>query len=118
MWDDIVKKENIYPLLETRLKTLIASGDNQAAVQCADELVLLDPYDPKALLEHGNCCFRQGDFRRASTSFLTAALLGPPATEVSLFLASESFSRLGESLWLKRLGYQLGVSIRERYWQV
>jgi tetratricopeptide (TPR) repeat protein len=91
----ILRLENLYPLLESRIKEAIWLGNLDSALTRAQALVDLDPYDSRAWIELGHVYFRRGDWAHAAEAFVVSATLGAPATAVGHHMAGLCFRRLG-----------------------
>lgn len=51
-------------------------GDNEAALACLGQAVLLSPYYARALFEMGNCLARMGKYDEAMVKYKKAAAAG------------------------------------------
>lgn len=118
--EDLLRRENLHALMESRTKEAMWLGDLDLAHARAQEVVQVDPYDAKAWTELGQARFARRQWRAASEAFLAAATLGPPATALARHMAGMCFLNLGEHvaagfLFNEALAHDpLGVSPRLR----
>ena len=95
---NILRLENLYPLIESRTKEALWLGDLELALERARSLIELDPYDSRAWLELGEVHRRRSDYASAAEAYATAAMLGPPSTAIGCHMAGLCFEHLGQPL--------------------
>ena len=94
--ETLIATENLMTVLESRTKEALALKDlDLAEVRCT-EMLSYDQLDPKNFLELGDILVRRGKIEAALSAYGRAALLGPPATPVALFMMGQLFERLGQ----------------------
>ena len=91
----VLRRENLHPVLESRLKEAIWRGRHERAVQLAREVLSIDPYDPKSWMELGEALALNDRLREAAEAYASAAVLGPPASVIGLHMAGVCFHRAG-----------------------
>jgi tetratricopeptide (TPR) repeat protein len=94
----LLQLENLYPVIESRTKEALWLGDFDLALQRAQNLVDLDPYDPRAWLELGQVRLRRNEYELAAEAYVVAATLGHPATAIGNHMAGVCFRQLGQPL--------------------
>lgn len=93
---EILAKENLYPVLESRAKEALWLGDNETALRRARDVVNLDPLDAKGRIELAEVLAKQGQFALARDQYLDAIRLGPPGIAISYFMAGQCHEKLGD----------------------
>jgi tetratricopeptide (TPR) repeat protein len=94
----VVRDQTLHPLLETKTKVALWAGDLDEALRLAKELVQLDPYDPKVVLELGDVHLQRGDLEAALASYREAARLGPPYTAMAWHAVGRCRELLGDPI--------------------
>jgi tetratricopeptide (TPR) repeat protein len=94
----LVYRENLHPVLESRTKEALWLGDFNLALARAHRVIDLDPYDAKAWLELGQVRLRRNECELAAEAYATAAMLGPPATAIGRHMAGLCFRDLDQPL--------------------
>lgn len=94
--DRLVYRENLHPVLESRVKEALFCNDLDLALERSARLVDLDPYDAKVWLEHGDVQRNLQLFDEAAESYLTAATLGTPATATGKYMAALAYEKAGK----------------------
>jgi tetratricopeptide (TPR) repeat protein len=117
---DILCRENLHAVMESRTKEALWLGDKDEALSRSLKVIEVDPCDSKAWAELGEIRYLRDELKEASEAYSTAAMLGPPASAVGRYMAGLCFLRLGHdmlaALFLKdTLEYDpLGISPRHR----
>lgn len=93
--EEILQRENLHAVLESRTKEALWLKDLDLAASRATELTRLDPYDSKAWAELGQVHYLQENWQRAAEEYVVAAMLGPPASSVGRYMAGVCFRKLG-----------------------
>lgn len=94
-YEEFLRRENLRACLESRSKEALAFGRHDVAHARIEEVVSIDPYEPKSHIELAESLVGQGRDREAADSYLRAARLGPTSTALSYGLAGECFDRAG-----------------------
>ncbi len=94
-YEEFLRRENLRACLESRSKEALAFGREDLAHTRIEEVITLDPYEPKSHIELAESLVRQGRDREAADSYLRAARLGPTSTASSYGLAGECLDRAG-----------------------
>ncbi len=94
-YEEFLRRENLRACLESRSKEAIGFGHHDLAHARTEEVVAIDPYEPKSHIERAESLARRGEHRAAADSYLRAARLGPHSTATSYALAGECFDRAG-----------------------
>jgi tetratricopeptide (TPR) repeat protein len=95
--EELLRLENLYPILESRTKEALWLGELDLALARAESLVSLDPYDSRAWLELGEVRLRRAEYASAAEAYATAAILGAPSTAIGCHMAGLCFRKLGQS---------------------
>ncbi len=95
---ELLYLENLHPLMESRTKEALWLGDRDLALTRARRVVELDPYDSKAWAELGEIRMLRKEWASAAECYVTAAMLGPPASAVGRHMAGLCFRELGQDL--------------------
>jgi tetratricopeptide (TPR) repeat protein len=117
--EEILHRENLHAVLESRTKEALWLNDLDLAASRASELTRVDLYDSKAWAELGQVYYLQGNWQRAAESYVIAAMLGPPASSVGRYMAGVCFRKLGLDFLAAFLfketleGDPLGISSRQ-----
>jgi hypothetical protein len=93
--EEILYRENLHAVLESRTKEALWLNDLDLAGSRAAELTRIDPYDSKAWVELGQVHYLQENWQRAAEAYVVAAMLGPPASSVGRYMAGVCFRKLG-----------------------
>jgi hypothetical protein len=93
--EEILQRENLHAVLESRTKEAIWLDDLDLAASRAAELTRVDPYDSKAWAELGQIHYHQENWNRAAEAYVVAAMLGPPASSVGRYMAGVCLRKLG-----------------------
>jgi tetratricopeptide (TPR) repeat protein len=93
--EEILYRENLHAVLESRAKEALWLNDLDLAASRAAELTRVDPYDSKAWVELGQVHYLQENWRQAAEEYVVAATLGPPASSVGRYMAGVCFGKLG-----------------------
>ncbi len=96
--EELLRLENLHPVLESRTKEALWLGDLDLALSRALQVVGLDPYDSKAWLELGQVRLRRKEPAEAAEAYVAAATLGPPASATARHMAGLCFRDLGKPL--------------------
>ena len=95
---ELLRLENLYPVLESRTKEALWLGDLDLALAYAQALIDLDPYDSRAWLELGEVRLKRNECAPAAEAYAVAATLGPPSSAVGRHMAGLCFRQLGQPL--------------------
>ncbi|MEU7858700.1 hypothetical protein [Nonomuraea sp. NPDC049141] len=94
--EDLVRRQNLHPLLETRTRAALARGTADAALGYAREAAELDPHDGKVHITLGDVLARAGDRAQARASYLRAVALGAPYAPKAQNLLAGSLEAEGD----------------------
>ncbi len=94
---DVLRRENLHPLLESRTKEAIWLGDLQAALGYAEQVTQLDPFEARGWLELGDVFMKLGQWGKALDAYLTSATIGPPATAIAQHMAGLCLLEMGQA---------------------
>lgn len=93
----LLKRENLFPMLETMARCWSALGEKEKAVSYLQRIVLeIDGWDSKAWLQLGDALFKARQLESALDAFLTAGYLYGPLARVAYYRAGTTFERLGD----------------------
>jgi tetratricopeptide (TPR) repeat protein len=95
---ELLQRENLYPVLESRTKEALWLGDLDLALDYARRLIELDPYDSRAWLELGQIRLERKECAAAAEAYAAAATLGHPSSAVGRHMAGLCFRDLGQPL--------------------
>lgn len=95
---ELLYLENLHPVLESRTKEAVWLGDLDLALERAMGVVELDRYDSKTWAELGEIAILRKDWERAAEAYVTAAILGPPASALARYMAGVCFRELGQEM--------------------
>jgi tetratricopeptide (TPR) repeat protein len=90
--------ENLHPLMESRTKEALWLGDLDLALQRAQQVTEVDPYDSRVWLELGQVRLLRNEYALAAEAYAAAATLGPPSSGVGRHMAGLCFRQLGQPL--------------------
>lgn len=90
--------ENLHPLMESRAKEALWLGDLDLALERAQRVVEIDPYDSKAWVELGEIRMLRKEWAAAAQAYVVAGMLGPPASAIGRHMAGVCYRELGEDL--------------------
>ncbi|WKA27384.1 tetratricopeptide repeat protein [Bradyrhizobium roseum] len=93
--EEILYRENLHAVLESRTKEALWLNDLALAASRAAELTRVDPYDSKAWAELGQVHYLRENWQKAAEAYVVAAMLGPPASAVGRYMAGVCFRKLG-----------------------
>ncbi len=96
--EDLVARENLHPVLESRAKEAIWLADPELALARACEVVEIDRYDAKSWLELGEILFKLERWNAAAEAYVAAAMLGPPAGAIARHMAGVCYRRTGHEV--------------------
>jgi tetratricopeptide (TPR) repeat protein len=83
--EDVTRRQQLHPLYETRIREAIWRGDLELAAARAEELIKVDPLEPKVYITAGDVALRRNDTERAVSYYMQAAVLGPPYTVLARY---------------------------------
>jgi hypothetical protein len=95
---DILYRENLHAVMESRTKEALWLGDKDGALSRSLKVIEVDPCDSKAWAELGEVRYLRHELKEASEAYSTAAMLGPPASAVGRYMAGICFRRLGQDM--------------------
>jgi tetratricopeptide (TPR) repeat protein len=122
--EEILQRENLHAVLESRTKEAVWLDDLDLAASRATELTRVDPYDSKAWAELGQVHYLQENWHRAAEEYVVAAMLGPPASSVGRYMAGVCFRKLGLDILAAFLFKEtleidpLGISSRQEIFEL
>jgi Flp pilus assembly protein TadD len=93
--EGVLRRENLHPVLESRVKEAIWRRRYARAAGLAREVVSVDPYDPKSWMELGEALALNNRLHEAAEAYASAAVLGPPASVIGLHMAGVCLKRAG-----------------------
>ncbi|MGI9423440.1 MAG: tetratricopeptide repeat protein [Hyphomicrobiaceae bacterium] len=93
---NILRLENLHPLLESRTKEALWLGDLDAALERSQKVTVIDPFEARGWLELGQVLMRRGELDQATEAYCTAALVGPPASAISRHMAGVCLQQRGK----------------------
>ncbi|WGD51560.1 hypothetical protein QA641_40030 [Bradyrhizobium sp. CB1650] len=96
--EELIYLENLHPVLESRTKEALWLGDLNLALARAFRVIELDPCDSRAWCELGQVRLRRGEYSEAAEAYASAALLGPPASAISRYMAGLCFRNVGQPM--------------------
>ena len=92
----ILAADNLFPAIETAIRSRSALGDETGARALMDELAtVVDPLDSKVQLEDGELRYRAGDVPGALAAYRRAADLAVPHARYAWFNAGQCEEQLG-----------------------
>lgn len=94
-YEEFLRRENLRACLESRSKEALAFGHEALAHARIEEVIAIDPYEPKSHIELAESYVKRGEHKAAGDSYLRAARLGPHSTASSYGLAGECYDRAG-----------------------
>lgn len=94
--NEYIKKDNLYFVLESRMREAIWNNDLDLALERIKEATSLDPWDSRAHIEIGEILFRRGELDKAAIEYIKAARLGPPGTSLGYYMAGYCYDNLDE----------------------
>jgi tetratricopeptide (TPR) repeat protein len=95
---EVLRLENLYPVIESRTKEALWLGDLDLALARAQSLTDLDPYDSRAWLELGQIRLHRKECAAAAEAYAVAATLGPPSSAIARHMAGLCFRELGQPM--------------------
>jgi tetratricopeptide (TPR) repeat protein len=110
---ELLQRENLYPVLESRTKEALWLGDLDLALDYAQRLIELDPYDSRAWLELGQIRLERKEPAAAAEAYAVAATLGHPSGTVGRHMAGLCFRDLGQPL-LAAFLFKLAIDVDPR----
>lgn len=97
-YEDFLKRENLRACVESRSKEAIGFGDQELAHRRIEEVLAIDPYEPKSHMEMAESLRQRGEDLAAGNSYLRTARLGPIGTAIGYALAGDCFERAGHAV--------------------
>jgi tetratricopeptide (TPR) repeat protein len=94
--EDLIRRQNLHPLLETRTRAAISFGDLPAAQAYAAEAVDNDPYDGKVHITYGDVLQRSGQWDAAISAYQAAVSLGAPYAAKAQFLLGHCLAQAAD----------------------
>ncbi|MHA6757530.1 tetratricopeptide repeat protein [Streptacidiphilus sp. PAMC 29251] len=121
-YQEFLKRENLRACLESRSKESFGFGEEQDGHALVEQVLALDPYEPKSHIEHAESLLRQERFAEAADSYLRTARLGPVSTALGYAAAAQCFERAGlttpaEDCYLQTLRLDPYAITAARGWQ-
>lgn len=95
--EDVTRRQQLHPLFETRIREAIWRGELDLARLRAEELIKIDPQEPKVYITAGDVSLRCHDAERAENYYVKAAVLGPPYTLLARYKLGRVLRDSGES---------------------
>jgi tetratricopeptide (TPR) repeat protein len=90
--------ENLHPVMESRTKEALWLGELDLALERAQKVIDLDPYDSKAWVELGEVRLKRKESAQAAEAYMAAAMLGPPASAIGRHMAGVCLRECGQDL--------------------
>ncbi|GAA2997232.1 tetratricopeptide repeat protein [Actinokineospora diospyrosa] len=97
-YEEFLARENLRACLESRSKEAFGFGEHERGRRLVEEVLAIDPYEPKTHMELAEVLLAEGREREAGESYLRTARLGPIGTARGYALAGECFDRAGVPL--------------------
>ncbi|SER25447.1 hypothetical protein [Actinokineospora terrae] len=94
-YEEFLARENLRACLESRSKEAFGFGEHEKGRRLVEEVLTIDPYEPKTHMELAEVLLAEGREREAGESYLRTARLGPIGTARGFALAGECFDRAG-----------------------
>lgn len=107
---EIIWKENLYPLMESRSKEALWLGDRALAESRLRRALEVDPHDAKLLIKIAELVADRQAYQEAAELYLRAARLGPPGREIAWFMAGQCHEQL-HNLEIAAHCYRCSLSI-------
>ncbi|MDD1517591.1 hypothetical protein DAA51_10690 [Bradyrhizobium sp. WBAH10] len=95
---EVLYVENLHAVMESRTKEALWLKDLELAESRAGEVTRVDPYDSKGWAELGQVRYFREDWQGAAQAYITAALLGPPASSIGRHMSAVCLRQLGLDL--------------------
>jgi tetratricopeptide (TPR) repeat protein len=95
--EQLLLRQNLHPLLETRMKEAKAFGHCDVAVARGRKLVALDPFDGKVYLRLGDALLDSGATNDALDVYMAGADLGAPFAAANWLMAAVCQEVLGST---------------------
>jgi hypothetical protein len=92
---EVLYVENLHAVMESRTKEALWLQDLELAEFRAGEVTKVDPYDSKGWAELGQVRYFREDWQGAAQAYITAALLGPPASSIGRHMSAVCLRQLG-----------------------
>jgi len=93
---EILYRENLHALMESRTKEALWLGDLDQALARSQKVIEVDPYDAKAWVELGEVRYLRKEWQEAAEAYASAAILGPPASVVARYMAGVCYRELAQ----------------------
>ncbi len=94
--EQLLADENLHPVLESRTKEAIWLGDLDLALERANRVVELDPFESRAWLELGQVRIKRAEWGHAAEAYVRSMTLGPPSSAIAAHMAGLCFRHLGQ----------------------
>ena len=94
--DEILAKEVLYAVLESRTKEAVWLGDSELAELRATQLTEMVPCDPRPYLHLGEILAGAGKMDKALRAYTNAAVYAPPGAEIAWFMQGQCCEALGD----------------------
>lgn len=94
-YEQFLARENLRACLETRSKSCYAFGEYERGHALVDEVLAIDPYEPKSHIEKAQSLLMRDKPRQAADSFLRTARLGPVSTALGYASAADCLEKAG-----------------------
>jgi len=97
-WEELLFRDNLYPMLESCSRTYAAIGDHERSISMMMEIVQeVDPSAPKAWAQVGELHESAGQLDEAYQAFTTAGRLGVPYGEIGWYRAGRLAEKRGDT---------------------
>jgi tetratricopeptide (TPR) repeat protein len=121
-YQEFLKRENLRACLESRSKESFGFGEDEDGHALIEQVLALDPYEPKSHIERGESLFKQERLAEAADSYLRTARLGPVSTALGYAAAGQCFERaalpvLAEDCYLQTLRLDPYAITAARGWE-
>lgn len=88
--------DNLSPLIESSAKVALWLGDPDLALERARSLVELEPLDAITHIELAEMLMKRERFEEAAHEYAYAGRIGPPGTQVGLYMAGHCYEHLDD----------------------
>jgi tetratricopeptide (TPR) repeat protein len=91
----VASDEMLYAALESRIKEALWIGDNNLALDRANEYVALSPSSARGYMHRADVLFRAQQWTQCRSDSLQAARLAPPHADEAMFLLGQCYEKEG-----------------------
>jgi hypothetical protein len=97
-YEEFLKRENLRACLETFSKVRYQFGRRDEGDELVEQVLALDPYEPKSHVETAQALTAHGRAAEAANSYLRTARLGPVSTAMGYAMAGNCFRDAGSPI--------------------